>query len=207
MAFFFSFEFLPNFSEGFLVSKNNYQKEIDKRTKALNKVKEYAKGTKVYDEYIVAKKSVSNAKKEYYEYKKEEAVFGFRSFQLFMAEFGKFFCFFVYAMFNLFRSFYFERKNVGMKVLHGLILAGTIFYFFWIFQVSQDFSKPVYYFATLISAAVVVHAVLLITKYQDHYINRLKKKYLKIAKFTFLNTKPEKKEEMLEVLEDLEKVK
>ncbi|PKH50833.1 hypothetical protein CXF68_09105 [Tenacibaculum sp. Bg11-29] len=105
----------------------------------------------------------------------------------------------------IFRSFYFDRKNVGVKVLHGLILTGPIFYFYWIFQPFQDVSRVTYYFMTFVSAIVVVFAVFLITKYQDHRINRLKKGQFELAKFTFKNTKAEKREEMLTTIERIVK--
>ncbi len=204
---FYSFEFLENFSDEYTNALNNHAQKKKERTKALGKVKEYAKGSLVYEEYLKAKSEADIAWKEFKNIQKGEEVFGFKSLQLFLAEFGPMFCFFCYALFNLFRSFYFERKNVGMKVLHGLIISGTMFYFFWMFQQFQDFSKVTYYLMTFISAGVVVLAVYLITRYRNHYINTLKKNMLDLAKFTFLNTRSEKKGEMLNLMEKIVKEK
>jgi len=110
---------------------------------------------------------------------------------------------FIYALINLFRSFYFDRKNVGMKFLHGLIISVAIFYFFWMFDDYSDFSKATYYLMTFASAGVVVLAVYLITKYQDHYINKLKETVSRLVAFSFLHTKQEKKPEMLEMFKEL----
>lgn len=119
-------------------------------------------------------------------------------------EFGPMLCFFIYALFNLIRSLYFERENIGSKIIHSIIIFGTIFYLFWIFQQFQDFSKITYYLVTFISAALVSIAVWLITKYEEHYINVLKSKYLNLVKFTFINTKEEKRKEMLSMLSEAE---
>ena len=92
-----------------------------------------------------------------------------------------------------------------MKVIHGFIISVCLFNFFWIFQQFQDFNKATYFLMIFASAAVVVFAVFLITKYQDHRINRLKKGQFELAKFTFKNTKPEKREEMLNTIERIVK--
>ena len=196
------FQFFPSQTKDYLLAKKEHNEAKKQRTIALNKVKEFTKGSVEYTTYLKTKKEADLAWNKLNVVKDNDRYFGFTNKQQFFGEFGPWFCFFVYALFNLSRSFYFERKNIGMKVLHGLIISGTIFYFFWMFQQFQDFSKFMYYFMTLISAAVVVHAVLLFTKYREHRINRLKRKQLELSKFTFLNTKPEKKKEMLDLLSD-----
>lgn len=92
-----------------------------------------------------------------------------------------------------------------MIILHGLIISGTMYYFFWVFQQFQDFSKFIYYIMTFISAAVVVIAVSLISKHQRHYINKLKETISRLVAFSFLHTKQEKKQEMLQMFRDLSK--
>ena len=56
---------------------------------------------------------------------------------------------------------------------------------------------------TFFSAGAIVFAVYLITRYQDHYINRLKKNIRDLVAFTFVHTKNEKKEEMIKTLEKM----
>lgn len=201
----YSFEFFQNFSKEYEHAKSEYQIEIDNVKNTLTEVKKEAKGSEAYNNYVKAKAQKSIAKKNYFNVKDKEQFLGFKSFQLFAAQFGPMLCFFIYILYMIFRAFYFDRKNVGVKVLHGLILTGPIFYFYWIFQPFQDVSKVTYYFMTFVSATVVVFAVFLITKYQDHRINRLKKGQFELAKFTFKNTKPEKREEMLTTIERIVK--
>ena len=125
--------------------------------------------------------------------------------KFFLYELGPNLCWFSSLIFITFRSFYFERDNIGVKVLYTVMISLSIFKFFWIFQQFQDFSKITYYAMTLVSAAVVVLAVYLITKYQDHYINRLKEEVSRLAAFSFLHTKQEKKSEMLNLFRELSK--
>ncbi|WP_299161928.1 hypothetical protein [uncultured Tenacibaculum sp.] len=202
---FYSYQFFDVFSADYNQAIKMHSIEKKKRTKALNKVKAHAEGTELYNNYLKAKKDTDLAYSKFKKVKQEEKVFGFKSFHFFIERLGLFFGFFCYALYNLFRSFYFERKNIGIKVVHGFILSVCLFYFFWIFQQFQDFSKATYILMTITSAAIIVLAVHLITKYQDHRINRLKKGQFELAKFTFKNTKPEKREEMLNTIERIVK--
>ena len=158
----------------------------------------------MYQQYLIEKEKTDRAWQTLLRVKSEERFFGFTNVKQFIGEFGTMLGFFVYALVNLFRSFYFEHRNIGMKFFHGLIISVTMFYFFWMFEYS-DFNKITYYAMTLVSAAVVVLAVYLITKYQDHYINRLKEKVSRLAAFSFLHTKQEKKSEMLNLFRELSK--
>ena len=201
----YSFEFFPNFSEDYYSALNEYR-SVEKANKlALDLVKKNAIGTPAGDRYGETRALSLEKWNQFEAIRNNEKVLGFKSLQLFVAEFGPMFCFFLYALFNLFRSLYFERKNMGMIILHGLIISGTMYYFFWIFQQFQDFSKFTYYVMTFISAAVVVIAVSLISKYQRHYINKLKETISRLVAFSFLHTKQEKKQEMLQMFRDLSK--
>lgn len=200
---FYSYEFIDDFSNHYYTTLDHHKKAKDNRTLALSKVKEFAKGSIVYSEYLEQKSITDATWKEYQKAKRQEEVFGFKSIHFFWERFGLFLGFFAYALFNLFRSFYFESKNIGNKVLHGFIISVCMFYFFWIFQQFQDFPKIAYYTMTLVSAGVVVWTVYLITKYQGHYINKLKKTISLLAAFSFLNTRDEKKPEMFELFREL----
>ncbi|WP_064968049.1 hypothetical protein [Tenacibaculum ovolyticum] len=200
---FYSYQFFDSYSADYKKAIKNHAIEKKKRTVALNKVKLHAKGTKLYDDYLEAKINTDFAYNKFKKIKKEETFFGFKSFHFFIERFGLFCGFFCYALFNLFRTFYFDRKNIGVKVIHGFIISVCMFYFFWIFQSFQDFNKATYILMTIASSCIVVLAVYLITKYQDHRINRLKKGQFKLAKFTFKNTKPEKREEMLDLIKEI----
>ncbi|KAB1159763.1 hypothetical protein F7018_05490 [Tenacibaculum aiptasiae] len=203
MTSFFSFEFVPNFSEEYIVARDNYKLEIKKVAKALDKVKKQAKGTVAYEKYLETKNIKDLAKKEYYEIKKEESYFGFKSFQLFLGEFGPWFCFFVYIFFMLYRSFILKENNLALRLLHSIMLIGPLFYFYWIFQPFQDLSKVSYYFAALISTLLIVLTIFFYTKIKKDKISILQNNLLEVAKFTFKNTKPEKREEMLDLIKEI----
>ena len=81
----------------------------------------------------------------------------------------------------------------------------TVFKFYDIFQQFQDVSKALYYVLTFLSAGVVVLAISLISKHQRHYINKLKETISRLVAFSFLHTKQEKKQEMLQMFRDLSK--
>ncbi|MFL0101670.1 hypothetical protein [Tenacibaculum maritimum] len=199
----FLFEFLNGYSDGFLLSKSKYEKEINNVKKALSRVKSISKNTKEYEGYLKAKTAKNEAKKLYLKAKKEEEVFGFDNKKIFLAQFGSMFCFLIYGLFMLFRSFKSDKKDLGLLVLHGVVLTGPIFYMYWIFQPFQDVNRVSYYFVSVISTFLVVLAVYLITKHKRDKINYLQNNLLEVARFTFKNTKPEKREEMLEMIKKI----
>ncbi|CAA0204075.1 membrane hypothetical protein [Tenacibaculum maritimum] len=201
----FSFEFLNGYSDGFLLSKSKYEKEINNVKKALAEVKRISKNTREYEGYLKAKTVKNETKILYLELKKKEEVFGFDNKKIFLAQFGSMFCFLIYGLFMLFRSFRKEKKNFGIKILHATILIGPIFYMYWIFQPFQDVSRASYYFVAVVSTFLVVLAVYLITKHKRDKINYLQENLLEVARFTFKNTKPEKREEMLEMIKKIAK--
>lgn len=202
MFTYFSSEYIERYSESYMEAKKKYQSSIEGVSSALDVIKKEAEGTVAYANYKNAKKAKDKAKESFYKIKKSERFFGFKSIWNFLYEFGPTACFFVVFLVLLFRSFYFERDNIGIKFLLGVMLCLLIFKFYWIFQPFQDISKLSYYLMTIFTATLIVLAVSLITKYQENYINSLKSKYLNLVKFTFINTKPEKKKEMLDFLEE-----
>lgn len=199
---FYLFEFFPDSSSEYLIAQKEHTEAKKKRTIALNNLKEFAKGTEVYRQYLIEKEKTDKAWQTLLKAKNEQRVFGCTNLKQFMGEFGTMLGLFIYALVNLFRSFYFEPENAGMKLFHGLIISVTMFYFFWMFGY-YDYSSMTYYLMTFFSAGVVVLAVYLITKYQDHYINRLKYQVSRLAAFSFLHTKQEKKSEMLNLFREL----
>ena len=199
---FYLFEFFPDSSSEYLIAQKEHTEAKKKRTIALNNVKEFAKGTEVYQKYLIEKEKTDKAWQTLLKAKNEQRVFGCTNIKQFMCEFGTMLGLLIYALVNLFRSFYFEPENAGMKLFHGLIISVTMFYFFWMFGY-YDYSSMTYYLMTFFSAGVVVLAVYLITKYQDHYINRLKYQVSRLAAFSFLHTKQEKKSEMLNLFKEL----
>ncbi len=202
---FYSYQFIPEFSDRYHEANDNFQVAKKENTIALSEIKKIAKGTTEYVAYQKARQKKKESLDRFHEVKAEESVFGFKSSHFMLERFGIFFGFLMYAMYNLVRSFYFERKNKGSQFLHTFIISVCMFYFFWIFQTIQDFPKALYYLMTFLSAFIVYIIIKFITKYQDHYINKLKKNIKDLSVFMFLNTEKEKHPEMLETLEKVSK--
>ncbi len=200
---FYSYEFFNDYSEEYYAAINKHTEEKKKRTKALEELKKLGEGTLEYSYYLERKKTTDLAYKNFNKVKENEKVFGFRSFYFFLERFGLWFGVFLYACFNLFRAFYFDKKNIGVKIIHSFIISVSMFYFFWIFQKFQDVSKITYYFATIISAIIVFVAVYYITKFNEHTRNRLKKQNLALAKIKIKKAAPEEEEKVLDEIEKI----
>ena len=205
VVLFYSHKFIAPFSDNYINKRDEYRKVKKEKNIALDKIKEEAKGTVFHEKYSKLKDKTEELWAKYEEAKKEEKVFGFKSLHFFIERLGLTLCIFLYSMYNLFRSFYYERRNMASKVFHGFMISVAMFYFFWIFSVFQDFSKVTYLIMTLFSASLVVTGVYFFTRYKESYINRLKGNVREISKFTIKNTKPEKQAEMFEVLEKIAK--
>ena len=78
----YSFEFFDSFNDEYFIAKKEYQDRINEATASLNIVKEYSIGKDVYTEYMAAKKLKDEAKKRYFEVKKDHEFFGFKTFKL-----------------------------------------------------------------------------------------------------------------------------
>ena len=178
---FYSFEFIIDFSNEYYFTLGDHKRAKRDKSKILEKLKNQAIGSTVFEEYLNRKRTADAAWEKHNEIKYKEELFGFKSLHFFWERFSLFFGVFIYTLYNLSLSFRYERKNLGSKIVHGLILSVCIFYFFWIFQKFQDFNKFTYYLMTFVSATVIVLAVSLIAKYQHHHINSLKETIAKVA--------------------------
>ncbi|WP_028890842.1 hypothetical protein [Tenacibaculum sp. 47A_GOM-205m] len=199
----FSFEFVNDYSEGFFIAKNQYQVAIDSVNKTLDPIKDYSKNTDLFNNYVLAKNHKDLAKKEYFKIKKEEELFGFKNKKIFLAELGPMICFFVYILFMMFSSLKSKKVNRGLVLLHVTVLLGPLFYFYWIFQPFQDLSSFSYYLATILTAICALAIVYILTKQKKDTIEKLNSDFMEVAKFTFKNTKPEKREEMLDMIKKI----
>ena len=202
---YFSSEYVDKYNKDVKNAKTEYQYYIDSVSSAYKLVLKQAEGTLAYNNYQTVLNKKQKSKANYFKVKKENRVYGFIGLFQFLYEFGPAFCFFIVFLCLLFRSFYFESKNIGIKFLLISMLSLLCFKFYWIFQPFQDLSKISYYIMTIFTVSLIVLAVWLITKYEEHYINVLKSKYLNLVKFTFNNTKEERRKEMLSMLSEAEK--
>ena len=204
---FYTYQFIEERSEEYSVALKSHKIAKKKRTKINKEIIKHSKGTELYNQFQNQNKKTNLLWSKFLKIKKSEQIFGFKTLKIFSKEFGIFLGFFLYALFNLYRSFRYERLNMGIKIYHSFIISVCIFYFFWIFQQFQDFSKPVYYLMTIASAYFVFLAMLLLFKDKKTKEDRLRANLMEVAKFTFKNTKPEKREEMLDLIKEIAKNK
>ncbi|CAL2081203.1 hypothetical protein [Tenacibaculum sp. 190524A02b] len=204
---YFGSDFIPKYNKEYFKAKEVYDVTKKKNTKALTKLKEYSKNTQLYQDYLDVNKEKNLAFKNYKKEQKNNEVNGFISLKVFLERFSLILLIFLYAMHNLIKSLYYEQKNIGNLIIHGIIISVCVFNFFWIFQKFQNFSKVTYLLMTLLTALFVVIAVYLITKRKKTYVNTVKDRMLQIAKKALLNSRPEKRKEMLDFIEQIAKEK
>lgn len=170
---FYLHKFIDPFSDNYR-SKLKMHKSIKKyRTQSILNIIEDSKGSSNHEEYLKYKTLTDEAWKEFQDAKKEEKILGFKSIHFFIERFGLTVLIFTYALFNLFRSFYFERKNISNKVFHTFVLSVGVFNLFWIFNTFQDFSDFTYFFMTIFSAFILSVGVYLFIKYRKTTIQKL----------------------------------
>ncbi len=200
---FFAFEFIPEHSYEYNKAHNEFNKLKKENSIALKGVKEYAKGSAEYDNYVKVNNKKNIAYKKAKELKELESFMGFKNKRTFTFHFSLGLLLFVYGTYNLIRSFYYERRNVGNKVLHSFIIGFSFFKLNWVFQKANDYNIINYLLFALSALIILVYSVYLITKYKKSYINKLKGDVRMLSRFTILNTKASKTEEAFKLLEDL----
>lgn len=202
---FYSHKFFPDLKDDpeYALAQKKFL-DLKKQNKiALSEIKNSVKGTSVYKKYMKINAEKNHAYKEYMEIYNSKKVFGFTSLRYFIERFGFILCIFIYTLYNLIKSFVRERHNIGSKIFHTYILSICFFSFFWIFQKFQDFNRIIYYFMTVMSASVVTYAILLTTKYYKEQINKTREQMFFVARLGLRNSKPEKKEAMLNVFREI----
>lgn len=178
----FSYEFFPKFSNKFLNAKKSYFDSKKENKEALNKVKEYSKNSPAYKKYLIVNQKYKSSTTHYKKMIEEEKVFGFDNLQIFLSNFGKFFCFFVYALFLLIHTFYTDNKNIALKILHTVIISGTIFYFIWIFNPKQDIDIIGYYLMSFFTGISISIGVYFFTKRRKTKIQKLEVQNIEAGK-------------------------
>ncbi|CAM1345515.1 conserved membrane hypothetical protein [Tenacibaculum amylolyticum] len=170
---FFSFEYFPDKSSEYLIAKRNHTKAKKKRAIALNKLKDFAKGSVLYEKYLQEKIETDKAWQELKRVKKNDIIFGFTNTQQFLSELGWVLGLFLYSLFNLFRTYTSNNKELGYVFLHTTVLSISCFYLFWIFQPYQDIAKMYYYLMSVISGIVVSYSVCLMSRYKFSDVGKL----------------------------------
>ncbi|CAL2056126.1 hypothetical protein [Tenacibaculum sp. 190524A05c] len=203
-SLFYCFEFIPNFSDQYLDKIQEHKSAKAKRTIALNNIKEYVKenNSELYSNYLSEKLNTDKVYKEFKEVKQEESVFGFKSFQLFATALFPIIAIFFYVIYNLFRSYKVEKRNIGIRFVHYVVLMFCFFQFFWIFKAIQDYPKYVYYLCTILSTYFVGLAVYIIHKQENKLIQKLRNKLFKVSLYSLRYADESKKEKMAQIIEE-----
>jgi hypothetical protein len=204
---FYTHQFIDKRSEGYTIALKSHKIAKKERTKINKEIIKNSEGTELFNQFQAQNKKTNLLWDDFLKVKKNEKVFGFKSLRYFVERFGLIFCFFIYALYNLIKSISNNKENPGNKLTHVFILSVCFFYFFWIFQQFQDFSKFAYIFMTVISACLIFFALYFLFKDKKTKEERLKTNLMEVAEFTFKNTKPEKREEMLDLIKQIAKNK
>ncbi|MCF2874071.1 MULTISPECIES: hypothetical protein [unclassified Tenacibaculum] len=176
---------------------------------ALKKVKNYAKNTEVYNEY---KNAYAKKKAAFNKLKTEisnQKVFGFDSSHYFWERLGRNIVDILFSLFAVFLvvNFISVKKNKiffwGSLLVVLIYLSTKLFILYWVFKQFQDYSLAAYFFVTFISSLLIVSVMFLLVRYVKSEEVSLKSNLLDLAKFTFKNTKPEKREEMLDLIKEI----
>ncbi|CAL2085196.1 conserved membrane hypothetical protein [Tenacibaculum sp. 190524A02b] len=196
---FYAHQFLPDIKndEDYFLAKKNFLNAKKENTIVLTEIKNTVKGTELHDRYLKVNEKKNQAYAKWTEIAEAKKVFGFKSMRYFVERFGLTLCIFIYALYNLVKSFLRERNNIGAKILHSIILSLCFFSFWWIFQKFQDLNRFMYYFMTVFSAALVTLAVYFITKYNKDRVAKIREQMFFIARLGLRSSKPEKKEVLL----------
>lgn len=170
---FYSHKFVTTYSNEYYKLKDTHSKLKKERNLAYGDLKKSPQNSKLVFKYIEAK---DRADKVWLKFKQERSILkfmGFKTFHHFLAHFGITFLILVYSLFNLFRSFYYERKNISSRFFHTFVLSIGMFNLFWAFNTFQDFSNFSYFLATIFSAVFVTIGFYLFTKYNKTTIQKL----------------------------------
>ena len=207
VSLYFCREMVDKYSDTHLeissINDKAFENFSQKREAVLNKFT----ADKDYQAYVVAKERYDAANEVFKKSKKDEVVFGFYNKKVFLFKLGPNIFWFLLVLFLLYRSFYFERKNTGIKIILATALSLTLYEFFYIFYPVQDLSLATYYLMGFCTSLLLTLAIYFNTKYKEHYVNVLKKKMLQLADFTIKNTKEDKQPEMVSLLKTLKNEK
>ncbi|CAA0227741.1 hypothetical protein [Tenacibaculum maritimum] len=204
-----SYRAVDPFTESYKKADKNFQLAKKRNSISLTQLKNMSKGTMEYRDYI----RVNKIKKEAFNKREKEIenqrVFSFDSKHYFLERFGRnvadiFIS--VFAFFLIIR--YVPKKNnslvyFGSQLIVVSYLSTKLFVTFWIFQKFEDYSLMQYLLVTLFSSLIILAVVFYLMRFSKREEENLLDVLMNLLKFTFKNTKPEKREEMLEMIKKI----
>ncbi|WP_407266489.1 hypothetical protein [Tenacibaculum maritimum] len=210
LFFFFSYRGITDFSSSYMVKKEKYNYYKKQNTLALHKVKQYAANTKVYKEYLKARENKKRALKEFKKEIENHKVNGFANFHNFWERFGKNAAGFLFVLWAIYLVLFTGKPTDEITLIGRLAICITflftkVFVFFWLLQQFQDFSQFQYVVTALTFSISILVILFLLFRNRKTKEEVLLEKLMITARFTFKNTKPEKREEMLEMIKKIAK--
>ena len=188
-TFFYLFEFVPEYSGNFKEVNTAFLEAKANNKKALGAFKESYAHTQEYKKYQIAnlayKKAVTAHKKAI----KNEAVFGFVSFQLFSYEFFPLLGVLSYCLFNLVSSIKNKTSNMGNRLVHFVVLMFVFFKLNWILKITTDYPKIFYYLFAIASAYLISTGIFILLKKKYDLIDKLQKSVNVFSRFSFVKAK------------------
>ena len=204
---FYLHKFVPPYSSEYYKLKSKHTELKKERNKAFEALRKSPENVDLVQRYIFIKNKTD---KVWDKYKIECAslkYMGFKTKHHFLAHFGLTCILLVYPLFNLFRSFYYEKRNLASRVFHMFVLSVGMFNLFWSLNTLQDLSNFEYFLATVLSAILLTIGIRLFTQYRQTRINELKGSIREISQFAMFNTLPNKQQEMFKILNSILKSK
>lgn len=211
LAFTYSYKTIDTVSSSYKEASLVFNKAKKENAIALKEVKDYAKGTAVYNNYKEAYTEKKAAFKVLNTEIKKQQVFGFDSSHYFWERLGRNIVDILLSLFVIFLVLNFIpiKKNKvffwGSLLVSLTYLSTKLFILYWVFKQFQDYSLAAYLFITFVSSLCIVALMFLLIRYVKSEEVSLKSSLLDLAKFTFKNTKPEKREEMLNLIQEIAK--
>ncbi len=169
---------IPPIPKEYKQAKANWEVLKSKNTKALNAIKQLnfdLHKEKITTEEFLQKQpalveaysKINTEKNEFQkialEIKSEAKFLHFKSFQFFLGEIGWAAGLFLYALVNLFNTFYLKNRYIkreftGKILLHSTLLFVGCFYIAYVFHSELDFAKIWYFIAMAFCAITLVFA-------------------------------------------------
>lgn len=201
---FFIHELVEDVPIEYELALQKHESAKNKRTKALNVLKEEAIGTKAYEKYLQEKIATDKAWEEFDRAKNKAEFLNFEDFQQFLGEIGWAIGLFIYSFFNLIMVFLEVNKSKKGKILlHTTFITISIYFMSWALFTHDDFPKYVYFIFSILTSIILAYAVVLITSQRYKHINALMLNIRSLIGFIFNHTKPESEEKMWDVLKEI----
>ncbi len=209
-SLFFCYEFFPKYPKEYYENKKTLDSLEVLNSKALEKLKDYAKNSPTYNQYLETNKKYLMTQEIFTEAKKNDNYFGFNSPNFFVFNTCLYFGILIYALFNIINALNSDSNNLGIQIIHSYIISVCLFKLSWIFLTYQDFNDAMYIFMLFLSVFVITKATNLLIKQKQRQLVKLKtmtqkaeETFDKLRNEIFLKQQQERAEERRRIGEEL----